>query len=146
MDMVGASFGDLIAELILGGASVVRQRHEAPIDAPVEQAADNFSVRISALLQPSRQEIPSPGAGRITIYVTRNCCYAMPTVIAGYRNRAAERFAYGRNVTEFSGSARQAEMYLYVLETATINDPWPIWFGWPEAIAGSSGRGNRRYY
>jgi proteic killer suppression protein len=60
----------------------------------------------------------------------------MPTVITSYRNRAAERFACGPNVTEFSGFARQAEMHLRGLETATINDQWPIWFGWPEGSPG----------
>jgi hypothetical protein len=34
-----------------------------------------------------------------------------------------------RNITEFLGFARQAEMHLHVLETSTVNDQWPIWFG-----------------
>jgi len=53
-------------------------------------------------------------------------------VIVSYRNKATERFASGRHVREFSGFARQAEMRLDRLETATINDQWRICFRWPE--------------
>ena len=100
---------------------------------------------------------------RITIYVTRNSCYAVSTVIVSYRSKATERFASGRHVREFSGFARQAEMRLDRLETATslgdlaalpgnllealkggragqflirINDQWRICFRWPEGSPG----------
>jgi toxin HigB-1 len=102
-------------------------------------------------------------AGRITIYVIRNSCYASVTVIVSYLDKATERFASGRRVREFSGFARQAEMRLDRLETATsladlaalpgnrlealkgdragqfsirINDQWRICFRWPEGSPG----------
>jgi proteic killer suppression protein len=40
-------------------------------------------------------------------------------VIISYRDKATERFAFGRHVKEFSGFARQAEMRLDRLEAAT---------------------------
>jgi toxin HigB-1 len=84
-------------------------------------------------------------------------------LIVSYRNQAAERFASGRHIREFSGFSRQAEMRLDRLETATsladlaglpgnrlealkgdragqfpicINDQWRICFRWPEGFLG----------
>lgn len=80
-------------------------------------------------------------------------------MIVGFRDKTTERFAAGQRVKEFSGFARQAEMRLDRLETATsladlaalpgnrlealkgdrngqfsirINDQWRICFTWPE--------------
>jgi toxin HigB-1 len=101
-------------------------------------------------------------ADRITIYVIRKSWYSF-TVIVSYRDKTTERFASGRHVKEFSGFARQAEMRLDRLETATsladmaalpgnrlealkgdragqfsirINDQWRICFRWPEESPG----------
>jgi proteic killer suppression protein len=84
-------------------------------------------------------------------------------MIVGFRDKATERFASGHRVKEFSGFARQAEMRLDRLETATsladlaalpgnrleaikgdrsgqfsirINDQWRICFTWPEGSLG----------
>ena len=84
-------------------------------------------------------------------------------MIVGFRDKATGRFASGQRVKEFSGFARQAEMRLDRLETATsladlaalpgnrlealkgdrsgqfsirINDQWWICFTWPEGSPG----------
>jgi proteic killer suppression protein len=84
-------------------------------------------------------------------------------VIVSYRDKAAERFASGRHVKEFSGFARQAEMRLDRLDASTsladlaalpgnrlealkgeragqfsirINDQWRICFSWPDGSSG----------
>lgn len=103
------------------------------------------------------------GARGFTVYVIHKSCYPSATVIVRYRDKATERFASGRHVKEFSGFARQAEMRLDRLETATsfadlaalpgnrlealkgdragqfsirINDQWRICFRWPEGSLG----------
>jgi toxin HigB-1 len=84
-------------------------------------------------------------------------------LIVSFRNQAAERFASGRQLRDFSGFTRQAEMRLDRLETAAsladlaglpsnrlealkgeragqfpicINDQWRICFRWPEGFLG----------
>lgn len=84
-------------------------------------------------------------------------------MIVDFHDKATERFASGQRVKEFSGFARQAEMRLDRLETATsladlaalpgnrlealkgdrngqfsirINDQWRICFTWPEGSPG----------
>jgi toxin HigB-1 len=86
-------------------------------------------------------------------------------MIVSFRDKATERFASGQRVREFSGFARQAEMRLDRLETATsladlaalpgsllemlkgdragqfsirINDQWRICFSWPDGSPGPS--------
>jgi proteic killer suppression protein len=87
-------------------------------------------------------------------------------MIVSYRNRQTERFAQGEHVKDFSGFARQAEVRLDRLDSASslqdlavlrgnrlealrgdrqgqysirINDQWRICFEWP---AGSPGPTN----
>jgi antitoxin HigA-1 len=83
-------------------------------------------------------------------------------MIVSYRDRKTKRFACGKNVKEFSGFARQAELRLERLEAATslrdlaallgnrfealkgnrhqysirINDQWRICFEWPNGASG----------
>ena len=84
-------------------------------------------------------------------------------MIVSYRDRKTKRFACGKNVKEFSGFARQAELRLERLEAATslrdlaalpgnrfealkgnrqgqysirINDQWRICFEWPQGADG----------
>lgn len=105
----------------------------------------------------------APRTPRFTIYVSRKSCYLFRTMIVSYRDKRTARFASGRHVKEFSGFARQAELRLDRLESATsladlaalpgnrlealrgdraglfsirINDQWRICFGWPEGSPG----------
>jgi toxin HigB-1 len=84
-------------------------------------------------------------------------------MIVSYKDKRTERFAAGDHVREFSGFARQAEIRLDRMETATclgdlgalpgnrlellkrdragqysirINDQWRICFEWPENSPG----------
>lgn len=84
-------------------------------------------------------------------------------MIVSYRDKRTERFASGRQVKEFSGFARQAEMRLDRLDAASgladlaalpgnrletlkgdraglysirINDQWRSCFAWPEGSPG----------
>ena len=84
-------------------------------------------------------------------------------MIVNYRDKRTERFAAGGHVKAFSGFARQAEIRLDRLETATsladlgalpgnrlealkgdragqysirVNDQWRICFAWPEGSPG----------
>jgi proteic killer suppression protein len=84
-------------------------------------------------------------------------------MILSYRDRKTERFANGERVREFSGFARQAELRLDRLDSATtlrdlaampgnrleplkgsrrgqwsirINDQWRICFEWPDGSPG----------
>ena len=122
-----------------------------------------LDIAIPVLPFVSQSFCPAWPSGRITVYVIRNFCYPRVTVIVSYRDKATERFASGRHVKEFSGFARQAEMRLDRLETATslpdlaalpgnrlealrgdragqfsirINDQWRICFRWPEGSPG----------